>query len=529
MENANRDLDFTGGDCQAGDGEDTIFVPAGDYQIVGNGGNIQFLDSDLTTLIGDGVGVTKISWPGNGGFFTYDPDKFNPGIFGTERTKGKLVGMTIGPHPSTNNIGTFGELELRNVRCTGGNSNLVVNQGGGGCAQNFGILRIYDSLLDDNHAVNGRGGAIATNGNGSTLIVNTTITNNTANGTGGRGGGVNAGVFGPTTLINVTVTGNSATTSGGGVQGKVAFRNSIISGNTTTSGTQIDCSGFAPGFGSLGYNVVGPAGNCVVEANDVTGFFSVVAGTLADNGGQTKTHLLLPASIAVDLIPTGSSDCDDPSGPITGDQRDAPRGVLSCDAGSVEGFAFFADTDSDNDGVLDVNDNCPFNANAGQGDSDSNGRGDACDPGATLSCGGPDPTPPDGDGDGVPDVDDNCPLNANPNQEDFDGDGIGDVCDPDVDGDGVDNAGDVCAATVIPEGVPTLRLNPNRWALTNGDTVFDTISKGRGNGPGRSYTTTDTAGCSCEQIILELGLGQGHAKFGCSISAMDDWVALVNP
>ena len=56
---------------------------------------------------------------------------------------------------------------------------------------------------------------------------------------------------------------------------------------------------------------------------------------------------------------------------------------------------------------------------------------------------------------------------------------------------------------------------------------FDTIKKGKGNGPGRSYTTTDTAGCSCEQIITALGLGEGHTKHGCSISAMDEWVALV--
>ena len=86
---------------------------------------------------------------------------------------------------------------------------------------------------------------------------------------------------------------------------------------------------------------------------------------------------------------------------------------------------------------------------------------------------------------------------------------------------------DVCAGTVIPEGVPTQGLNPNHWALTDDDLDFDTVTKGKGGGPGRSYNTTETGGCSCEQIIEELDLGNGHTKHGCSISAMDDWVAIV--
>ena len=100
----------------------------------------------------------------------------------------------------------------------------------------------------------------------------------------------------------------------------------------------------------------------------------------------------------------------------------------------------------------------------------------------------------------------------------------------DTDGDDVDDPDDVCTGTIIPGTVPTVGLRPNRWALLDdGDTNFDTVSRGRGRGPGRSYTITDTAGCSCQQIIVVQGLGNGHTKFGCSISAMDDWTALVNP
>ena len=97
----------------------------------------------------------------------------------------------------------------------------------------------------------------------------------------------------------------------------------------------------------------------------------------------------------------------------------------------------------------------------------------------------------------------------------------------DSDGDGVLDDLDACADTVIPEAtVPSSgQLNPNHWALLDSDTSFDTVSRGKGTGPGRSYTTEDTAGCSCEQIIDAQDLGFGHMFAGCSISAMDDWIA----
>ena len=90
--------------------------------------------------------------------------------------------------------------------------------------------------------------------------------------------------------------------------------------------------------------------------------------------------------------------------------------------------------DADNDNVADSDDNCPADANADQVDSDNDGIGDACDI-------------PDADGDNIADSEDNCPADANTNQADSDNDGIGDACDiPDADGDNIADSEDNCPA-----------------------------------------------------------------------------------
>ncbi|MDH3891111.1 MAG: FG-GAP-like repeat-containing protein [candidate division Zixibacteria bacterium] len=105
-------------------------------------------------------------------------------------------------------------------------------------------------------------------------------------------------------------------------------------------------------------------------------------------------------------------------------------------------------TDGDGDGVFDLEDNCPSDANANQDDEDSDDVGDVCDNcweianasqtnsdadslgDACDNC--PNDTnndQADGDSDDVGTVCDNCPTDANSNQADDDSDGVGDVCD----------------------------------------------------------------------------------------------------
>jgi len=95
------------------------------------------------------------------------------------------------------------------------------------------------------------------------------------------------------------------------------------------------------------------------------------------------------------------------------------------------------DSDMDGDTVLNVpdNDNCPRVVNPTQTDTDSDGVGDACEPG---------PGGPDWDNDDVPDAQDNCPLIYNYFQGDIDDDTEGDACDSDLDKDGVGNGTDKC-------------------------------------------------------------------------------------
>lgn len=83
--------------------------------------------------------------------------------------------------------------------------------------------------------------------------------------------------------------------------------------------------------------------------------------------------------------------------------------------------------DTDNDGIIDISDNCVLLINPNQIDTDFDGDGDVCDE--------------DDDGDLTLDIYDQLPLNPH-EISDMDLDGIGDNSDLDRDGDGVSNVQD---------------------------------------------------------------------------------------
>ena len=103
------------------------------------------------------------------------------------------------------------------------------------------------------------------------------------------------------------------------------------------------------------------------------------------------------------------------------------------------------DEDTDNDSVLDGDDNCPTVSNVNQENTDADPKGDACDndndnDGLTddeEGILGTNPNKADTDDDGLNDPVDNCPLFSSVDTTDTDGDGEGNPCDLDDDNDGL--------------------------------------------------------------------------------------------
>ncbi len=168
----------------------------------------------------------------------------------------------------------------------------------------------------------------------------------------------------------------------------------------------------------------------------------------------------------------------------------------------VEGFQ--DDDDDDNDGVLDINDNCPLNSNADQLDSDNDGEGDVCDI--------------DDDNDGVPDTEDNCPLVANADQADTDNDTIGDVCDDDTDNNGVPNIIDLCSNTAQNDVVDITGCTIFSLAANN----FQILSTGETCSSGNDGNITIEAQANLNYTAALSGNGTSlNSSFSDTVSFAD--------
>ena len=230
------------------------------------------------------------------------------------------------------------QLTIQNSRFISNSSNSE-----GGAIHNQGQLVVDGSIFTGNSAPFSGGGGLAQDSASAAWIMNSTFAAN-----GALSGG---GLFlsGTVTLSNTTFSANNAY-GGGGVlaqSGVLTVTNGTFSGNQAPGGHAIisfsgatvrlkntilagspsdNCSGMIV---SLGHNLDDGNTCGLGAAGDLTATDPLL-GPLADNGGPTATHALLPASPAI-------NHGDDDGCPPT-DQRGYLR-LGGCDIGAFE-YAF---------------------------------------------------------------------------------------------------------------------------------------------------------------------------------------------
>jgi predicted outer membrane repeat protein len=206
----------------------------------------------------------------------------------------------------------------------------------GGAICTGGLLTIVHSTFSGNVARKQQGGAIANYG---TLIITNSTFGGNSSGSGGRGGGIlNGGLFqsvGTLFINNSTLSGNTAGDGGGGgifnVKGStVALQNSILANNTGGN-----CHGT---LNSRGYNLSSDNSCSFDGAGDLNNIDPEL-GPLQNNGGPTDTLALFPGSPAIDAGNPGG--CTDGQGHLLKtDQRGMPRpdkeDASGCDIGAYE-------------------------------------------------------------------------------------------------------------------------------------------------------------------------------------------------
>jgi predicted outer membrane repeat protein len=193
-----------------------------------------------------------------------------------------------------------------------------------------------------------RGGAMENSLGSNPIIINATFSGNSAD---EEGGAIYNLHDSRPTITNATFTGNSAGVEGGAIYNrwsKPTLNNVILWGNTAPAGPGlVDMPDDPPTYwtskSTINNSVI--QGGC--PANSVcTNLITTdpKLDTLANNGGSTQTHALLPGSSAID---TGASaDC-----PAT-DQRGITRPQGSgCDIGAYEAGGFNVSSSSPTTGA----------------------------------------------------------------------------------------------------------------------------------------------------------------------------------
>ncbi len=332
-------------------GEDTIYLSSGTYSLSQPGeaedesatGDLDITDS--LVIVGDGSDSTILDAAG----LDRMVDVIKPGIAvsitGVSIVNGSISSGQPGDQKGGGGIRNFGSLVLDRVTVQNNQVNGTESGDSGGGIKNLGICSLYRCSIAQNSAH--EGGGFANSSVGTLLLSAVSVSENNAI---KGGGGLN---YGWSSLQNSTVSGNSVQGSnfsyGGGIynlgvleviQSTIAENSGIYGGGISNIGAGYllnsivamnsggDCR-LVGNLSSRGNNLDGD-GSCGLTSSldDITSS-NPRLGPLADNGGFTKTHRLLPGSPAIDA---GQELSD-----ITTDQRGVqrPKGK-GYDIGAVE-------------------------------------------------------------------------------------------------------------------------------------------------------------------------------------------------
>jgi CSLREA domain-containing protein len=231
-----------------------------------------------------------------------------------------LSGMTITGGNTTEpggGIYSFANLTVSNSHITGNTA-----QFGGAIANQLGALTLLQSTVSNNTA---NGNSVAGGGldvTGPLTVTNSTISGNIVTGTTGNSGG-GIWINGDSTITNSTITNNSVLgpNSASGLyrsSGSVTIRNSIIAGNVNNSAMPDLVAVGNTGITSGGYNLIGNRGGALIAfaaTGDQVGggpnpILNPSLAALQNNGGQTPTHALLSGSLALDKGQRSGSTID---------------------------------------------------------------------------------------------------------------------------------------------------------------------------------------------------------------------------
>jgi hypothetical protein len=259
----------------------------------GGGGGIS--NTGTVTLISDTLSSDSAGNSGGGGGAILNNN-------GTLTMSGSTVTNDTAKDGSGGGIFNVGTISLTNDTLSNDIAGSASVAGNGGAILNDASAALTDDTLSSDSAPDGGGGGIS---NGGTLtLTDDTLTLDSSGGTAfGGGGGALYDYVGTSTLTGDTLSNNSASL-GGAVENDSGSANVTFGATIVADNTGGNCNG--PGT-SVGYNLTDDNGiSCQFEdATDVVSA-NPDLGSLASNGGPTKTLLPAADSPAVGVIPLGT-------------------------------------------------------------------------------------------------------------------------------------------------------------------------------------------------------------------------------